>query len=63
MQRIKIKEKRKVNLQYVASAVIKVNQKLNNRRSEKIVPYFTYSLCPKNNVILEILGQIIKEVK
>jgi hypothetical protein len=22
-----------------------------------------YSLCPKKNVILEILGQIIKEVK
>jgi hypothetical protein len=22
-----------------------------------------YSLCPKTNVILEILGQIIKEVK
>jgi hypothetical protein len=63
MQRIKIKEKRKVNLQYVASAVIKVNQKLNNRRNEKIVPYFTYSLYPKKNVILGILGQIIKEVK
>jgi hypothetical protein len=23
----------------------------------------TYSLCPKKNVILELLGQIIKEVK
>jgi hypothetical protein len=23
----------------------------------------TYSLCPQKNVILEILGQIIKEVK
>jgi hypothetical protein len=24
---------------------------------------FSYSLCPKKNVILGILGQIIKEVK
>jgi hypothetical protein len=24
---------------------------------------FRYSLCPKKNVILEILGQIIKKVK
>jgi hypothetical protein len=25
--------------------------------------YANYPLCPKKNVILEILGQIIKEVK
>jgi hypothetical protein len=38
-----------------------VGKKRGGRREKRM--QILYSLRPKNNVILEILGQIIKEVK
>jgi hypothetical protein len=38
-------------------------EKLRTSSSFLLHIYMTYSLRPKKNVILEILGQIIKEMK